>query len=40
YPIPMAGMYVVRPPSQHPDRKVRALTELLIEHFGSVSCIA
>ncbi|OSQ28825.1 LysR family transcriptional regulator [Thalassospira sp. MCCC 1A03138] len=40
YPIPPAGIFVVRPPSQHPDRKVRALTELLIEHFGSDSSIA
>jgi DNA-binding transcriptional LysR family regulator len=28
---PPAGVYVVRPPSQHPSRKVRVLTELLIE---------
>jgi DNA-binding transcriptional LysR family regulator len=34
YPPPTAGMFVVRPPGQHPARKVRALTELLIEHFG------
>ncbi|MFC4312340.1 LysR family transcriptional regulator [Steroidobacter flavus] len=30
---PPAGVYVVRPPSQHPARKVRVLTELLIECF-------
>lgn len=30
---PPAGVYVVRPPSQHPSRKVRVLTELLIECF-------
>lgn len=35
YPIPPAGIYVVRPPSQHPDRKVRALTDLLIEYCGT-----
>jgi DNA-binding transcriptional LysR family regulator len=34
YPVPTAGMFVVRPPGQHPTRKVRILTELLIEHFG------
>jgi DNA-binding transcriptional LysR family regulator len=34
YPVPTAGMFVVRPPGQHPARKVRVLTELLIEHFG------
>jgi DNA-binding transcriptional LysR family regulator len=34
YPVPAAGMFVVRPPGQHSTRKVRVLTELLIEHFG------
>ena len=34
YPVPTAGIFIVRPPGQHPTRKVRALTELLIEHFG------
>jgi DNA-binding transcriptional LysR family regulator len=34
YPVPPAGAYVVRPPSQHPARKIRILTDLLIEHFG------
>lgn len=29
---PPAGAYVVRPPGAHPARKVRVLTELLIEH--------
>jgi DNA-binding transcriptional LysR family regulator len=33
YPPPSAGAYVVRPPSQHPARKIRVLTELLIEYF-------
>ncbi|WP_321864343.1 LysR family transcriptional regulator [Burkholderia cenocepacia] len=28
---PPAGIYVVRPPGQHPARKVRVLTELLVE---------
>ena len=31
YPAPSAGAYVIRPPGQHPSRKVRVLTELLIE---------
>ncbi|MCD9030684.1 LysR family transcriptional regulator [Luteimonas sp. Y-2-2-4F] len=34
HPPPPAGIYVVRPPSPHPSRKVRALTELLIDCFG------
>lgn len=33
YPPPPAGIYVIRPPGQHPSLKVRALTELLIECF-------
>lgn len=33
YPPPPAGAYVVRPPGQHPARKVRVLTEMLIEHI-------
>ncbi|WGF89146.1 LysR family transcriptional regulator [Marinivivus vitaminiproducens] len=33
HPPPAAGVYVVRPPGQHPPRKIRVLTELLIEHF-------
>ncbi|MCB2426442.1 LysR family transcriptional regulator [Methylophaga pinxianii] len=33
HPPPPAGAYVIRPPSQHPVRKVRVLTELLIEYF-------
>ncbi|MBR0961894.1 LysR family transcriptional regulator [Bradyrhizobium japonicum] len=33
HPPPSAGAYVVRPPGQHPSRKVQALTELLIERL-------
>lgn len=33
YPVRPGGAYVVYPPSSHPARKVRVLTELLIEHF-------
>ncbi|MER8476433.1 LysR family transcriptional regulator [Mesorhizobium sp. M0142] len=35
YQFPEAGIYVVRPPGQHPARKIRVLTELMIQHFGS-----
>ncbi len=35
FPMPEAGLYVVRPPpAGHMPGKVRALTELLIERFG------
>lgn len=37
YPPPPAGIYVIRPPGQYPTRKVRVLTELLIECFGRAS---
>ncbi|MBX3446680.1 MAG: LysR family transcriptional regulator [Parvibaculaceae bacterium] len=35
HPPPSAGTYVVRPPGQHPARKVRVLTDMLIEYFAS-----
>lgn len=34
YPLREAGLFVVRPPGDYPARKVRVLSELLIEHFG------
>ncbi|GAB5429356.1 MAG: hypothetical protein Devi2KO_28150 [Devosia indica] len=34
YPVPSAGVFVIRPPGQHPSRKVRVLTELVIESLG------
>lgn len=37
HPIPPAGIFVVRPPGQYPSRKVRTLTEMLIEQFGTPS---
>lgn len=37
YPPPPAGAYVIRPPGQHPARKIRVLTELLIEHCERLS---
>lgn len=33
HPPPPAGIYVVRPPGQNPVRKIRILTEMLIECF-------
>lgn len=33
FPLPPAGIYVVRPPGQHPARKVRVLTDMLVECF-------
>ncbi|MBA8881889.1 LysR family transcriptional regulator [Phyllobacterium myrsinacearum] len=35
HPPPPAGIFVVRPPGHHPSRKVRVLTEMLIECFDS-----
>lgn len=32
--LPEVGIFVVRPPGQHLARKVRVLTELLLERFG------
>ena len=40
YPPPPAGAYVIRPPSQHPARKVRVLTEMLIECFEQAPHLA
>ena len=34
YPAPEAGMYVVRPPGEFAPRKVKVLTDILIEWFG------
>ena len=34
YPLTEIGIYIVRSPGHHPARKVRVLTELLIEHLG------
>lgn len=35
HPVPPAAVFIVRPPSPYPSRKVRVLTEMLIECFGS-----
>lgn len=34
YTVPVLGIYVVRPPGQNPSRKIRVLTEMLVECFG------
>ncbi len=34
YPVPPGAAYVVRPPGQHPTRKVRVLTEMLTAYFA------
>jgi len=34
HPPPPAGAYVIRPPGSHPARKIRVLTELLMEYFA------
>lgn len=34
YPPPEGGIYVVRPPGEFAPRKVRALIDILVEHFG------
>ncbi|MFT0858706.1 LysR family transcriptional regulator [Ancylobacter sp. G4_0304] len=34
YPVPPGAAYVVRPPGQHPTRKVQVLTEMLIENLA------
>jgi len=36
HPVRTAGMFVVRPPSPHPSRKIRVLTEMLIECFADL----
>jgi DNA-binding transcriptional LysR family regulator len=34
YGVPEGGIYVIRPPGSHPARKIRELTDIMIEHFG------
>jgi DNA-binding transcriptional LysR family regulator len=34
HPIPEAGLFIVRPPGDHPPRKVRVLTDFLLERFA------
>jgi DNA-binding transcriptional LysR family regulator len=40
YPPPPAGVYVIRPPGHLPARKIRVLTELLIECFDQAPSLA
>jgi DNA-binding transcriptional LysR family regulator len=40
YPPPNLGIYVIRPPGQHPARKIRVLTEMLIECFEHAPFVA
>lgn len=40
YPPPAAGAYVLRPPGQHPARKIRILTELLAEYWNDRDALA
>jgi len=35
YPPPAAGVYVVRPPGRHPERKIRVLVEMLTRSIKS-----
>ena len=35
YPLPDRGLYVVRPPGGLPQRKVRVLTDIVLEYFGA-----
>ena len=35
YEIPPAGMYVVRPPAEPVPMKVKVLTDIMVERFGS-----
>lgn len=40
YPPPDLGIYVIRPPGQNPARKIRVLTDMLIECYGHFSPVA
>jgi len=38
YPMPEAGIYVVRPPGGNPPCKVRVLIDIMVEKFGDKAC--
>ncbi|HET9865555.1 MAG TPA: LysR family transcriptional regulator [Steroidobacteraceae bacterium] len=40
YPMPEAGVYVVRPPGGSASCKVRALIDIMVEKFGGLRCPA
>jgi DNA-binding transcriptional LysR family regulator len=39
YPMPEAGVYVVRPPGGSAPCKVRVLIDLMVERFGETKCV-
>jgi hypothetical protein len=39
YPMPEAGVYVVRPPGGSAPCKVRVLIDIMVEKFGSKTCM-
>ena len=39
YPMPEAGVYVVRPPGGSAPCKVRVLIDIMVEKFGSKTCV-
>jgi DNA-binding transcriptional LysR family regulator len=38
YPMPEAGIYVVRPPGGNAPCKVRVLIDIMVEKFGDKAC--
>jgi DNA-binding transcriptional LysR family regulator len=36
YPMPEAGLYIVRPPGDRPSRKVRVFIDVLVEHLSAM----
>jgi DNA-binding transcriptional LysR family regulator len=36
YPMPEAGLYIVRPPGDRPSRKVRVFIDVLVERLGAM----
>jgi hypothetical protein len=38
--MPEAGLYVVRPPGDHPSRKVRVFTDMLVERLAAQCNVA
>jgi DNA-binding transcriptional LysR family regulator len=40
YPMPEAGLYVVRPPGDHPPRKVRVFTDMVVERLSAQCNVA
>lgn len=40
YPVPPAGLYVVRPPGAAPSRKIQTLIDAMVEAFGDARALA